>query len=207
MWWVYLRSRRPERAVAGLLGAMVLTYFWGEEFVVIPGFGPQGVALIIAMMLLPALVVAAGLAGLGSEDMAERERGGCRRTAWMDIGLLTGWLLAMPICLILALGDVAKLPPEVMTSGLWWTALGLVAAVLLGRRLAWAVPMVAFLVLTLFGLEGDQPLPWAVPLHAVTPVTVVVAVAVYTGAAGFYVWSAHRPRGRWTVVLGAAARD
>ncbi|MFD0560323.1 hypothetical protein FB566_4325 [Stackebrandtia endophytica] len=169
--------------------------------------GPQGFAVLAATLLLPMPVVAGALAGLGSEEMSEREHVGFRRTSWMDIGLLTGWLLLMPIGLILVLGDAAKLPPEVVTSALWWAALGLTAAVLLGRRLAWTAPIVVVLILALFGIDGDQPRWWALPFHAVTPATAGLAVTVYALAAGFYLWFAQRPRGRWTVMWGAAARD
>lgn len=189
-----------------MLAAMVIAYIWGENTVVVPGFGPQGAAFLMATLLLPTPVVAGALACLGSDEMESRELGAVRRLPWWDVGLVTGWLLVLPVALVLAIGDASKVPPEAMTGALWWTALGFAAAVFLGRRLAWAIPVVTTVALVLFGLDGDRPLWWAIPFHAVTPAKVALAVLVYLVAAGGYIWFSQRPRGRWTVHWGAGAR-
>ena len=155
-----------------MLAAMVIAYIWGENTVVVPGFGPQGAAFLMATLLLPTPVVAGALACLGSDEMESRELGAVRRLPWWDVGLVTGWLLVLPVALVLAIGDASKVPPEAMTGALWWTALGFAAAVFLGRRLAWSIPVVTTVALVLFGLDGDRPLWWAIP-------------------------RSHRPRWRW----------
>ena len=175
-----------------MLAAMVIAYIWGENTVVVPGFGPQGAAFLMATLLLPTPVVAGALACLGSDEMESRELGAVRRLPWWDVGLVTGWLLVLPVALVLAIGDASKVPPEAMTGALWWTALGVAAAVFLGRRLAWSIPVVTTVALVLFGLDGDRPLWWAIPFHAVTPAKVALAVLVYLVA------------GRWLYMVLAA---
>ncbi|TQL77625.1 hypothetical protein FB566_3185 [Stackebrandtia endophytica] len=205
MWRIYLRSRRLHLAAIGWLVTVAASIWWGDHAVVIPSFGPQGRELVLAVLILPLPAVAGALATL-SDDLNMWEHHARRRVRWWDLVVVTGCLLAYIVGLGLGVGDFDELPGVAVLGALWWIALGLVAAIVFGRRLAWALPVVVMLAMLLFGTP-EKPAPWAVPFHQATLEKTVLAIGVYSAAAGFYLWAAHRPVTRLTRWWGLASQS
>lgn len=203
MWRLYLRSRRIHLAVTGWFVTVAASAWWGDHAVVIPSFGPQGRELVLAVLILPLPAVAGALATLG-DDMAVWEQHAWRRVRWWDLIVVTCCLLAYIAGLALGIGDIGGVPAVAIVGAIWWSALGLLAAIVLGRRLAWAVPVVVMLAMLWFG-RPSEPAAWAVPFHQVTVAKAALAIAVYLVAAGFYLWASHRPVTRRTRWWGAAS--
>lgn len=205
MWRQYLRSRRLHLAVIGWFVTVAASAWWGDHAVVIPSFGLGVREMVLAVLVLPLPAVAGALATLDN-DMAMWERHAWRRVYWWDLGVVTTCLGAYVAGLALGIGDVGGVPSIAILGAVWWMALGLVSAVVLGRRLAWAVPVVAMLAMLWFG-RPSRPLWWAVPFHEVTVPKALLAVTVYLAAAGFYLWAAHRPVTRGTRWWGIASQS
>ncbi len=204
MWRLYLRSRRLHLAGIGWLVTVAASFWWGDHALAIPTVGLNVREMVLAVLVLPLPAVAGALATL-DDDMGMWEQHAWWRVRWWDVTLVTGCLAAYVVALALGIGDASGVPGVAIVGAVWWTALGLVAATVLGRRLAWVVPVVVMVAMLWFG-KPSEPLWWAVPFHRVTVLKVALAVVVYAAAAGLYLWAAHRPitrRTRWWIRASA----
>ena len=166
----YLRSRRllPTLLVVAVAGPAA---WWAADLrMSLPQLGTGLILPVTLLVLLPAPVAALVVASLHSA-MADFERRTPRRLAGaelLQLGTLTG-LAGGGITVGLALAGVpgAEVGIVLRSLLLWLGAAGL-SAWLLGRPLAWVLPVPLSLLASLAVYDAEAAVrPWALPVHPV----------------------------------------
>lgn len=170
---LYLRSRRAAYATGGVLGVALCTWGLGSWVLSIPGVGAKSEPFVYIQVLAP-MLVACMVGASAYSPFGETERTTARPLPPLRFGHLAGLTSCAAVALILVvlawkLGgeNQSRMVLTLLRNLAGFSGLALLAAWIVGGRLAWVLPLVYAMYALIRGLkpDGTEWARWAWPMR------------------------------------------